>query len=196
MIATRQAAAENVQLPGTPAGTGCSRASSTTSDVPSGGRPIVTGTPTASGSLMLATTVASVGPYALNIRRPGAHCATSSGGHASPPVATHSSAAVRPAGSTEASAAGVTNACVTRFSRNRSRSSSPPRTVGGATTIVAPEPTASSNSRIEASKLGDEKCRVRERGVMPNRVRSSAAKFARPRCETTTPLGMPVEPDV
>ncbi len=144
---------------------------------------------------MLATTVASVGPYALNIRRPGAHCATSSGGQASPPVATHSRA-VSPAGSTDASAAGVTNACVTLFSRSRSRSSSPPRTVGGATTIVAPDPTASSSSRMEASKLGDEKCRVRDRGVIPNRVRSSAAKFARPRCDTTTPFGTPVEPDV
>nr|GLK38243.1 hypothetical protein GCM10017611_51080 [Rhodococcus wratislaviensis] len=92
---------------------------------PSVGAPIVTGSPGASGVLMLDTTVDSVGPYASNMARPGAQRATSSGGQASPPVTTHRTLS-RPAGSTEASAAGVTKQCVTRSRSSRSASSSPP----------------------------------------------------------------------
>lgn len=47
--------------------------------------PMVTGRP---GSRMptVQVTVASVGPYVLSMRRPGAHRSTSSEGHASPPT--------------------------------------------------------------------------------------------------------------
>ncbi|KAF0963862.1 hypothetical protein MLGJGCBP_03001 [Rhodococcus sp. T7] len=86
---------------------------------------MVTGSPGTSWSLILDTTVASVGPYALNMRLPGAHRATSSGGHASPPVTTHSRA-VSPAGSTDESAAGVTKQCVTRSVSSTRASSAPP----------------------------------------------------------------------
>ncbi|BBX88762.1 hypothetical protein MBOE_04110 [Mycolicibacterium boenickei] len=44
-----------------------------------------TGSP-AESALQVDQIVTSVGPYALNIRRPGAHAATNSAGHASPPV--------------------------------------------------------------------------------------------------------------
>ena len=68
-------------------------------------------------------------------------------------------------GATDASAAGVTKAWVTCRLRSSSARSSPPYTDGGAMTMVEPAPTASSNSRTDASKLGDAKCRVREAGV-------------------------------
>ncbi len=108
--------------------------------------------------------VVSVGPYPLWNRRPGAQRATRSGGHASPPTTTVSRSS-SPVGSTDARAAGVTNAWVTRSLRSSSASSSPPYTDGGATTIVDPDPTASNSSSTDASKLGDAKCRVRAAGV-------------------------------
>ncbi|GAA4488615.1 hypothetical protein GCM10023094_48800 [Rhodococcus olei] len=156
----------------------------------------MTGTSGVIGPVTAATTVASVGPYALNRLRPGrVHCRTSSGGQVSPPVTTETRAG-RSSGSTDASAAGVTNAWVTRSRRSSAVSSVPPYICGGATTIVAPDPTASSSSRIDASKLGDEKCSVRDRAVTPKRTRSSSARFASPRWVTTTPFGTPVDPDV
>ncbi len=93
--------------------------------MPIGGLPIVTSRPTTSGSDTLDTTVASVGPYALNIRCRGAHCSTRYGGHASPPVTTHSRS-VSASASTEPSAAGVTKAWVTCSSRSSAVSSAPP----------------------------------------------------------------------
>ena len=75
-------------------------------------------------------------------------------------------------------------------------SSSPPKTVGGAMTMVAPVPVARSSSKTEASKLGEATARVRESGVMVNRSRCSAARLASPWWVTATPLGVPVEPEV
>ena len=86
--------------------------------------------------------------------------------HASPPTATVPSTS-RPAGSTEASAAGVTNACVTACFRTRSANSAPPKTDNGATTIVDDAPTASRSSNTDASKLGEAKCNVRDCGESP-----------------------------
>ncbi|NIL77568.1 hypothetical protein RhoFasB10_03713 [Rhodococcus sp. B10] len=84
-----------------------------------------TGIPGCSSSEIDEKIVPSVGPYALNIDRPGAHRSTSSGEHASPPVAM-TSRCRRPVGSTDARAAGVTNACVTLLSSNNRDSSGPP----------------------------------------------------------------------
>ena len=53
---------------------------------------------------------------------------------------------VEPSGSTEASAAGVMNACVTRSRRSSVASSSPPWIFGATTTMVAAPPTASTSS--------------------------------------------------
>ncbi|GAA4488624.1 hypothetical protein GCM10023094_48840 [Rhodococcus olei] len=119
--------------PVTPTGTGCRRESRTIDPLPRDGPPIVTGAPGASGELIPATTVVSVGPYALNMRRPAAvpgdggvtHCRTSSGGQTSPPVATHTRSGSASA-STDASAAGVTNAWVTRSRRSSAVNSAPP----------------------------------------------------------------------
>ncbi len=48
--------------PGTPAGTGRKLVSSTSSDTPRSGAPIVTVSPVTNGALTFAMTVASVGP--------------------------------------------------------------------------------------------------------------------------------------
>ncbi len=83
---------------------------------------------------------------------------------ASPPTTTTRNAS-SPLGSTDASAAGVTNACVTPSERKISANSAPPYTVVGAITIVDAAPNAISNSRTEASKLGEAKCSVRASAV-------------------------------
>ena len=60
--------------PTTPTGTGRSRSSRTnTADVDTGAPMGAAPDPTVSGALIEAYTVASVGPYALIITRPGAH---------------------------------------------------------------------------------------------------------------------------
>ncbi|OQM80782.1 hypothetical protein B0E55_02920 [Rhodococcus sp. 66b] len=119
---------------------------------------------------MFEATVDSVGPYALkNPRTPPsgsgtAHLATRDRELASPPTTTTRNAS-SPLGSTDASAAGVTNACVTPSEHKISASSAPPYTVVGAITIVDAEPNAISNSRTDASKLGEAKCSVRASAV-------------------------------
>ena len=103
--------------PTTPTGTGRNHASSTTCRTPRIGPPIVTGSPTLIAAPAFDWIVASAGPYVLNIRRPGAHRATSSGGHASPPTTTVPRSS-SPAGSTVPNAVGVSATWVT-LSRNR-----------------------------------------------------------------------------
>ncbi|BDU02574.1 hypothetical protein IFM12276_56020 [Nocardia sputorum] len=165
------------------------------------GAPIVTGSPGASGALMFVMIVVSVGPYPLKnsrVRPPDTGSTqrrTSSGGHASPPATTTRNSS-SPVGSTDASAAGVTNAWVTASRRSRDAKSSPPNTVGDATTMVAAPPSASSNSSTEASNDGDAKCSVRDALVTRYRSRCSAQKLASPAWVTTTPFGVPVEPEV
>src|SRR6476620_5726218 len=64
--------------PTTPAGTARKDLSSTNNAAPGTGEPIgTTPDPAASGALIAAYTVASVGPYALSTTRPGAHRSTS-----------------------------------------------------------------------------------------------------------------------
>ncbi len=139
--------------------------------------------------------VASLGPYRLNIFRPGAQRRMTSGGHASPATARTASSS-SPDGSTVVSAAGVTKAWVTWAPRSRCTRSSPPMIDVGAITMVDAAATAMKISNTDASKLGDAKCSTRDSAVRPIRSRCSTTTLARPVCVTTTPLGRPVEPDV
>ncbi|GAA3438555.1 hypothetical protein GCM10018954_081720 [Kutzneria kofuensis] len=124
------------------------------------GRPMGRVPPGVSGSLQVATTVDSVGPYELIIRRPGAQRRTRSAVHASPPTMS-----VRKSGSlvagTVASATGGIRACVTRSLRSTSASRSPSSGPGGGTTSAAPAGSDMQSSRMDASKLGDENCSTR-----------------------------------
>nr|GLK35448.1 hypothetical protein GCM10017611_23010 [Rhodococcus wratislaviensis] len=85
----------------------------------------MTDSPTTKPPLAFDMIVASVGPYALNIRRPGAHRATNSGGHASP-ATTKAPNAPTAAGSTDDNAVGVNTACVTDSPTKIRANSSPP----------------------------------------------------------------------
>ncbi|GAA5082536.1 hypothetical protein GCM10023319_25470 [Nocardia iowensis] len=161
---------------------------------------MVTGASGTSGALIFVMIVVSVGPYPLknSLVPPDTGVAqrrTSSGGQASPPATTTRNSS-RPVGSTDASAAGVMNACVTPSRRISAASSSPPNTVGATTTMVAAPPIASSSSSTEASNDGDAKCKVRESLVTWYRSRCSSQKLDKPAWVTTTPLGLPVDPEV
>ncbi|GLZ28502.1 hypothetical protein Lesp02_06920 [Lentzea sp. NBRC 105346] len=122
------------------------------------GRPI--GAPSVSGELMVAQTVVSVGPYALIIRRPGAHADTTSAGQASPATTRHS----RPSGVSPVNATGGRVACVTP--RNASARSSPIN-LWSDSTSVAPESNAMQISHHAASKLNDANCNTRLSAVTP-----------------------------
>ncbi|GAQ58683.1 hypothetical protein a10_08575 [Streptomyces acidiscabies] len=141
-----------------------------------------------SGSLIVAQTVVSVGPYALIIRRPGAQRWTSSGEHASP--ATTSVVAVN-SPSSATSTDGGTVTCVT--SSSVSAGSGLP---GGGRTRVAPVSRAVYSSDTDASKLGEANWRTRLSASMANRSTWPATRWASPEWLTTTPLGRPVEPEV
>ena len=185
--------------PATPTGTGRSASSSTCTRVFQMGRPIGGTPPGTSGSLQLVTTVDSVGPYELIMWRPGAHRATSSAVQASPPTMT-----VRNAGSpsraacagTVASAAGGISAWVTSHRSRTAARWSPSSGPSGGTTSAAPHGSDMHSSSTDASKLGEENCRIRSPGCTSYRSASAAEKLASPRWDTTTPLGRPVEPEV
>src|SRR6201998_2863076 len=92
--------------PTTPAGTGRNHASSTKNAAPDTGDPIGGAhDPAASGALLDAHIVVSVGPYTLTITRPGAHRSTSSTGHGSAPIT--NAADSNPSGDNVPTAAGV-----------------------------------------------------------------------------------------
>ena len=55
---------------------------------------------------------------------------------------------------------------------------------------------ACSISKIEASKLADEKRSIRDCCVNASSGRAAAPNVAKPECVTTTPFGVPVEPEV
>ncbi len=67
---------------------------------------------------------------------------------------------------------------------------------GGTTTTVAPAENAEICSKTDASKLEDENRSIRESVSIPSSERWSAVNALRPRWVTTTPFGVPVEPDV
>ncbi len=182
--------------PATSGGTGWRKASSTYVPELAIGRPIgTTSASGASGALIAAHTVVSVGPYALTMRRVPAQRAGRPGGHASP--ATVSVSSVAGSSSATASTLGGTVAWV----MSQRRSAAPSATWGGSpsapgTTEAAPDSRAMHSSETAASKLSDAICRTRDSRVTANRSIWARARFPTPVCGTTTPLGRPVEPDV
>src|SRR6185437_4680876 len=133
--------------PATPGGTKPRCSSSTNTCVFHTGRPIG-GTPEPpSGPDNVAAIVISVGPYALNIRRPADHRPASRSEHASPPTIRHPNPRTRPAG-TLASAVGTISAWLTSSSSSASASTSPASTPrpGSGTTSTPPAGHAISTS--------------------------------------------------
>src|ERR1017187_282924 len=181
--------------PVTPGGTSLSASSSTYTRVPATGEPIGGAPLPASRVLIVAHTVVSVGPYALNIRRPRDHSATSSPGHASPATISKVSWSRDPGGS-EPSTAGGSVTCVTPVRARYAASSAPIRCPDGTVTSAAPASSAMQHSTANASKLGEANCATRESAPMPNAAISNRDRLAIPVWATTTPLGVPVEPEV
>src|SRR5579872_4484845 len=145
--------------------------------------------------LVATMTVTSVGPYAFTIRRPGAHRAARSGGHASPPTtSTPRSGNSRP--ERVASADGEISACVTCSSVSTLARRSPATRPGGGSTRVPPAAHARQTSRMLASNPAAANCSTRAPGPAANRSSSAAANAPTPAWVTTTPFGVPVEPDV
>src|ERR687893_1829078 len=144
------------------------------------GRPMGGVTPGTNGSLQLVTTVDSVGPYELIIRRPGAHRLTSSTGQASPPTITVRNSGTPVAATsadTVANAAGGISAWLTRCWVSTCASCSPSSGPGGGTTNAAPAGSDMHSSNTEASKLGEENCNTRSPRATSYRWTSAAEKL-------------------
>ncbi len=122
-----------------------------------------------SGSLMVAQTVVSVGPYALIRRRPEPHRRTASAGIASPATARVRTVASPSGGSTD-SATGGRVTWVTRC-RAISPASGRPGSSSSlvASTSSAPDSSAMHSSEKAASKLGEANCSTRSAAPTWNR---------------------------
>ncbi len=139
----------------------------------------------------MAHTVVSVGPYALTIRRPGAHRATSSGGQASPATTRVVAVSSAPSNAARAEGGSVTWVTSSRRSVRASRGAS-----DGARTRAAPVSRALHRSQKDASKLGEANWSTRLPGATPSRSTCAATRPDTPVWLTATPLGRPVEPEV
>ena len=65
-----------------------------------------------------------------------------------------------------------------------------------ADTTVAPAENPTPNSSNDTSKLGEHTCNTRDEPSTPKCSRSAAITPPTPACETTTPFGRPVDPEV
>ncbi|GGT74028.1 hypothetical protein GCM10010207_84490 [Streptomyces atratus] len=132
----------------------------------------------------------------MTIRRPADHRATSSGEEASPATTSEVIPGIESGGMTARAAGGMV-ACVTPCSATRvARAASGSSRSWGASTSAAPESSAIASSQNAASKLGEANCRTRLPGPTSNCSIWLETRLAAPACETTTPLGRPVEPEV
>ncbi|GIG09052.1 hypothetical protein Cco03nite_57520 [Catellatospora coxensis] len=142
-------------------------------------------------------TVASVGPYALNICRPRAKRATSAVEIRSVPASSVAPSGRSQSSGRAASSAGGRIMKVMPWARAYSVSSGPgTRRSAGTTTSRAPVSSPRHRSKNATSKLGDANCSTRPSGPTPSRSVAVASSFTTPACDTTTPLGRPVEPEV
>ncbi len=148
-----------------------------------------------------ATTVASVGPYVFQTSRPSvASRWPSSGGQASPPKMSSRTFSSDSAGHSAASV-GTVDTIVTPCVVSHGPRSMPLRTrLRGAGTRHAPWRHASHISSQLASNATERPASTRSPGPIGScwrkRRASASTKAAADRCETATPLGVPVDPDV
>ena len=143
--------------------------------------------------------VVSVGPYTLvTSTARSARVSARVAGSASPPTRTRSPCSAW--GAVSASichSVGVACMTVGRSAAMRSASAAGSRTVSGAaSTTVAPARSGRYSSNAEMSKLTVVTASQESCGPIGTRSAISVRKFARLRCDTTTPLGRPVDPDV
>ena len=71
------------------------------------------------------------------------------------------------------------------------------RTVSSSSgTTVAPDASASHASSTDESYAGELPCAQRSPGPMPKRCTPCVIRLTAPRCSISTPLGLPVVPEV
>ncbi len=130
------------------------------------------------------------------MRRPGAHRSTRAGGQASAPTTRVRTVVNRPDG-TVASTAGDSCRCVTACSETQLARRSPTLTsCDPGSTTAAPAASVARVSDTATSKPGAASCAVRSPGVSPSRVTWDSTRSLTAAREQTTPLGVPVEPEV
>jgi len=131
----------------------------------------------------------------LIITRFGAHRSTSSTGQASP--ATTNAADSKPAADNTPTAEGVWFKTVTcsRISK-ACKSSGDAATSSGTTTSRPPCNNAPKISYTDTSNTSECHCDHTRTGPTGNRLSTAATNAVTPRCETATPLGIPVVPEV
>jgi hypothetical protein len=129
------------------------------------------------------------------MRRPSDHFAASAAGQASPPTTSVCRCGNSPCGKVARAAGGI-SAWLTACFSSRSARSVPSSCSGPGTTSAAPARKAINWSITEASKPLEENCSTRESWSMASRSAIAVPRLPRPACGTTTPLGMPVEPEV
>lgn len=150
----------------------------------------------ASGLLIVAHTMVSVGPYALIIRRPADHSAICSGEHGSPPV-TRVRRLGRASGGRVPSVPAASWRWVASLCWTNAVSSSPTGwPLPSGRTRAAPLSRVIDRSATETSKLGAISWSTRESGSTARFSACEAARSAKPAWVTTTPLGRPVVPEV
>lgn len=182
--------------PVTPGGTGHKRSSSTCTPVLSIGVPIGTsGRSPGPLSQTVTSQVTSVAPYLLWCGRPIRSCRSRVSG--SPPTKIRFSSGSSPSASTVSSIDGTKWTVFTpcRFIRSTRYAGSrcPP---GAATTVVAPACSGQNSSHTETVNTAGDLCSTRSPGSS-RYVRCSHVRWlTTDACDTTTPFGLPVEPEV
>src|SRR6185369_14338906 len=81
--------------------------------------------------------------------------------------------------------------CTSRYHAAGSR-----RAAGSGRTTAPPAPRTPKMSHTDRSKLNDDRPRTRSVGPIWYRALTSTQVFSAARCDTATPFGVPVEPDV
>ncbi|GLZ47944.1 hypothetical protein Acsp06_41290 [Actinomycetospora sp. NBRC 106375] len=141
-------------------------------------------------------TVASVGPYALNIRWSRPQRATSSGATRSVPASSTPGGSVTSSGMAASSTGGRIMTETSWAYRYAASSGTGARSSLGTTTRRAPESSDWHSSQNATSKLGDAKASTRSSGPTPSRSVWVATSLSTPACVTSTPFGRPVDPEV
>ncbi len=193
---------ERYSSPATPGGTGRSAASSTYVRVFHTGRPIGTATAPGSTRTEVTSTDASVGPYRLcsSAGSTAWNREARSAGSASPLHITRHSPmhSAAPGSSRNARSIEGTKCTVV----TRSSWISPARYAGSlwpsglATTSAAPVIRGQKNSHTDTSKLDGVFCSTRSEAVRPYSSCIHSRRLTMPSCGTTTPFGLPVDPEV
>src|SRR4051812_41003841 len=178
--------------PGTPAGTGWRWPSRTYAWALVTGRPIV-GVSEESDCHAVAYTVASVGPYALTTRAPGTALRSDSNtlvGNASPASTSTSASTSRPGPSSR-----LANTDGTPLARLPRQGRSARTSRFGTSSMLPPATSGAKISNTETSKFIDVDARTRD-SRPPKFSAAQCIRFTALWCDTMTPLGRPVDPEV